>query len=256
MPLVPWLDHILPQLPGAASLPIVLGLALLLGIRHATDPDHLAAVTTLLGGDARPNARAAMRLGLAWGAGHALTLSALGAPAILAQPYLPQRLQRAAEALVGLVIVVLAARLLRRWRNERLHVHVHEHPGGAQHAHIHAHPRGLSTHHTDHGHPARPRTPTAAFGIGLVHGVAGSAGPALLLLASLESKVLAIASLLLLAFGTAVSMGALSTGFGLALARAPARPALRRIVPLLGVSSLCFGAWYGLTALSVIPTSI
>ena len=255
MPLASWLDHALPQLPSVASLPLVLGLALLLGIRHATDPDHLAAVTALVGGDARPNARAATRLGLAWGAGHALTLSALGAPAILAQPYLPERLQRGAEALVGLVIVVLAARLLKRWHDERLHVHVHEHPRGVRHAHVHAHPRRLDRHHAHHADPVRPRTPAAAFGIGLLHGLAGSAGPTLLLLASLESKALAVASLLVLALGTAVSMSALSTGFGLALARAPARPALRRIVPLLGATSLCFGIWYGLAALSVIPTS-
>ena len=250
-----WLLHALPQLPSAASLPVVLGLALLLGIRHATDPDHLAAVTTLAGGDAKPSATAAARLGLAWGAGHALTLLALGVPAILAQPYLPAWLQRAAEALVGLVIVALAARLLLRWRAARLHVHVHKHAGGVRHAHVHAHPRGLGTpHHDHHADPARIRTPAAAFGIGLLHGVGGSAGPALLLLASLESKALAVGSLLVLVFGTAVSMCALSTGFGIALARAPERPALRQVTPILGFSSLCFGAWYGLAALGVVPT--
>ena len=219
-----WLNDWLPHLPRTAPLPIVLGLALLLGVRHAVDPDHLFAVTTLVGGEAKAGARAAARLGLAWGAGHALTLSALGAPVVLAEPYLPERVQRTAEALVGIIIVALAARLLLRWRSERLHVHVHEHehPSDVRHAHVHAHPHGSGSCHAHHAAPERPRTAAAAFGIGLLHGVGGSAGPTLLILASLDSKPLAIACLLVLAVGTAVSMSALSTGFGVALARAPA----------------------------------
>lgn len=222
------LDDYLARLAHGAPLWITFALALLLGLRHATDPDHLAAVTTLVASDRRNGSRAACRLGLAWGGGHALMLFALGAPAIIARPYLPQAAQHTAEAAVGAVIVTLATRLLLRWR------------------------RG----HFRERHPHRTRGPMGAFAIGLLHGFGGSAGAAVLLLATIASRPVAVAALAVLAAATAVSMTALSTGFGLALVRGPSRLTLNAAVPLLAGSSLAFGAWYGLTALSYLPSSL
>src|SRR6185503_19824355 len=121
---------------------------------------------------------------------------------------------RSAETAVAALIVYLALRLLARWRRGDLRFH--DHP--------HAHPRS--------------RTPLAAFGIGLVHGLGGSAGVAVLLVATIDSRTIAVAALGIFAFFTAVSMTSLTTGFGLTLARAPVRRAFERLVPVLGILSL------------------
>ena len=113
------LDERIAASADGASIGLVLAVAVVLGLRHATDPDHLAAVTTLVAsGGAR--ARSAGELGLAWGLGHAATLFAFGVPIILFNGVLPQRVQQATESAVGGVVVYLALRLLVRWRRGEL----------------------------------------------------------------------------------------------------------------------------------------
>ena len=159
------LDERLAALSHGGSLWIVLAVAVLLGLRHATDPDHLAAVTTLVAGGRERAARRACELGLAWGLGHATTLFAFGLPIVLLNDYVPERVQQGAETAVGLVIVYLAVRLLRRWRRGDFHFHAHPHAHGA-------------------------RTRAGAFAIGLAHGMGGSAGVGVLLLASIQSPTM------------------------------------------------------------------
>ena len=236
------------MLEDGASLGLALAAAGLLGLRHAIDPDHVTAVVTLAATDARPRAGAAGRLGLAWGLGHALTLLAFGVTFIASGAQLPDQVTVAAEVAIGLLIVLLALRLLRRWRAGQFHVHEHEHEGGLRHAHLHAH-----ASETGHAHAHQSRTSLGAFGLGLAHGLGGSAGVSLLLLASIDSPALAVAALAVLALGTAVAMGVLSTGFGLALGRRPLAHRLNTAVPVLGLPSLLFGAWYSLGALQALP---
>ena len=225
------LDGQLASLSDGATLFAVLAVAILLGLRHATDPDHLAAVTTLLASTER-RARDAAALGLAWGAGHALTLFSLGVPIVLYRAYLPDALQRGAETAIGFLIAGLAVWLLVRWRRGAFHAH----------AHLHSHRGG------GHGH-ARNRTPLGAFGIGLLHGVGGSAGVGILLVSTIDSRPLALTGLAILAAFTAVSMTVLTTGFGLTLASRP----LGRFAPALGLASLTFGLWYALGAQGMLP---
>src|SRR5205085_8437327 len=123
------LDQWVESLGRGGSPGVVLAVALVLGLRHASDPDHLVAVSTLVAGDPNRPWRRASRLGLAWGLGHATTLVVLGVPIVLFGRYLPGELRRAAEALVGVVIVALALRLLPRWRAVGSHVHAHAHKG-------------------------------------------------------------------------------------------------------------------------------
>src|SRR5439155_14697207 len=105
---------------GAGEVFLVVALVgILLGLRHATDPDHLAAVTTLVASD-EPDPRRAGRLGFTWGLGHATSLFVFGVPIVLFKSYLPEAVQRAAEVAVGVVIVMLAVRLLVRWRRGAL----------------------------------------------------------------------------------------------------------------------------------------
>ncbi len=234
---------------GFAHGPIlVLVVALLLGLRHATDPDHLTAVSTLVLSDDRTGGRRASWLGLAWGLGHATTLCALGLPLIIFDVRLPASLQRGAEVAVGIIIVWLAVRLLWRWKHGYFHVHVHQHDN-VLHAHPHLHETGATAGHT-HQHPADlGRSPLAAYGIGLVHGVGGSAGVGLLLVSSAPTEALRIASLVLFAAATALSMALLSTAFGYGLVRGVSRRWLVRLAPLFGAGSLLFGLWYASAAL-------
>jgi ABC-type nickel/cobalt efflux system permease component RcnA len=241
------LDDRIASLSGGTSVLLVVLAAVLLGLRHATDPDHLAAVTTLIASGKERARRNAAKLGIFWGLGHAVTLFAFGLPIVLFNRYLPDRAQEAAETVVAVVIVVLAVRLLYRWRAGYFHAHPHEHEG-ERHVHLHAHDREAG-----HAHRHRSRTPLGAFGIGLVHGIGGSAGVGILIVATIQSQALAVASLTLLAIFTAVSMALLTTGFGFTLSSMPVRSSLNAVVPTLGVVSLGFGIWYGLAALGFAP---
>jgi hypothetical protein len=240
------LDDWIASFSDGATLLVAAAVAVVLGLRHATDPDHLAAVTTLLASGRERTARRATRLGLSWGVGHATSLFAFGLPIVLFKAFLPEPVQRAAETAVGLVIVTLAVWLLVRWRRGLFHVHVHVHERLHAHGHVHD--------GDGHAHRARPaRSPLQAYGIGLVHGMGGSAGVGVLLLASIHDRLIATAALGLFAFCTALSMAVLSTGLGLTLDSGPARSLFPRAAPVLGVTSLAFGLWYALGALSLAP---
>jgi len=220
-PLDAWIAHC----SDGTTVLVVLAVAIVLGLRHASDPDHLAAVTTLVA-----NGRGgATRLGLSWGAGHAASLVVLGVPIVLWKAFLPTRVEQSAEVAIGLVIAALALWLLVRWR------------------------RGAFAH--DHSHLRVPPTRTArqAFAIGLLHGIGGSGGVGVLLLASIRSHAVALGALVLFAAFTAVSMAVLSTGFSRALARPGPQRALARVIPAIGVAGVCFGTWYAAGAVALAP---
>ena len=194
------LDDWIASFNDGTTLALVCVVAVVLGLRHATDPDHLTAVSALIAGTRERATGAAARLGLSWGLGHATTLFAFGLPIVLFHRYLPRPAQEAAETTVGLVIVALAVSLLLRWHRGAFHTH--DHP------------------------PRRARSPLQAYGIGLVHGMGGSAGVGLLLLASIQNRAIAVAALGLFALCTALSMAALSTGLGFTLGRGRVRSVL------------------------------
>lgn len=225
-------------------------IAILLGLRHATDPDHLTAVSTLVMGDERNGARRAGLLGFSWGLGHATTLFALGLPAVLFHRYLRDTLQRLAEATIGVVIIALAVRLLLRWKQGYYHSHVHAH-GELQHSHPHAHDDGHTHAVAAHSHShaeGMGRTPLASYGIGLIHGAGGSAGVGILLVSAIPNRTQSVIALFLFAGATALSMALLSTAFGYTLARGPIARRMVHLVPALGVASLVYGVWYAVGA--------
>jgi cytochrome c biogenesis protein CcdA len=222
------LDDRIASFSNGTTLLVVAAVSILLGLRHASDPDHLAAVTTMVASGRERATRNAARLGLTWGLGHASSLFAFGLPVVLYSAYLPPAVQRAAETTVGFVIVLLAVVLLSRWRRG-------VYRSGDQHAH------------------APARTGLQAFGIGVVHGMGGTAGVGLLLLATIRNDVLAAVALAIFALCTAASMTLLSTGFGLALSRGVAARSFHVLAPALGSASLAFGIWYALGAQGVVP---
>jgi hypothetical protein len=225
------IDDWIAGLSDGGSIAVVIAVAVLLGLRHATDPDHLAAVTTLVASGRKRATGAAARLGAWWGAGHALTLVVFGIPILLADRFLPDVLQRGTETAVAALIVFLAVRLIVRWRHGAFALDV--------------------THDGGHRHPVR--SPVGAFGIGLVHGMGGSAGVCVLLLAAIPSPELALVGLVVLAFFTAVSMTVVTTGFGAVLSVRPVAGSLGAAAPVLGGVSLAFGVWYAAAAWSLAP---
>jgi ABC-type nickel/cobalt efflux system permease component RcnA len=241
-----WLEGIMH---GEVGLGVILLVSVLLGLRHASDPDHLAAVTTLIASEEeRHQVRKAGTVGFLWGLGHGTTLVLIGLPLVLLNQYLPEIVGRIAEFAIGCIIILLAIRLLVRWRQGLYHAHAHAHDDGEAHRHVHSHARNES-----HGHAHRVprRTPLSSYSVGLVHGIGGSGGLTLLLISTISDKVQATGALLLFAAGTAVSMALLSTAFGLVIAGGPIARNFERVAPVLGVLSMAFGVWYALGALGV-----
>jgi ABC-type nickel/cobalt efflux system permease component RcnA len=250
------LDDWIAGLGAGGAIAVAFLVALLLGLRHATDPDHLTAVSTLVLGKRRGGTRAAAVLGLCWGGGHALTLMALGLPFVLWGDALPETIQRAAEIATGVLIVGLALRLLVRWRRGYFHVHPHRH-GDVVHAHPHMHEQAHGhAHALEHGHPhaeALGRTPLAALAIGLVHGVGGSAGAGILIVGTIEHRTTAALALAVFAAATATAMGLATLVLGRVLAGRGVAARLEAAVPVLGLAGMLFGSWYALGSLQAVP---
>ncbi len=242
-----WLESLLQ---GPTALWVVLLISLLLGLRHASDPDHLAAVTTLIASEKEGGGlRKAGSMGFSWGLGHGTSLVLIGLPLVLLERYLPGPVQQAAETLIGGIIIFLAVRLLMRWRRGHFHAHVHSHDGEPVHRHVHSHESDPSH---EHAHKVSLRTPVSSYGIGLVHGIGGSGGLTLLLLSTIPDASQATGALLIFAGGTAISMALLSTAFGLAIASGPIGRNFERLVPALGALGVAFGVWYMLGALGIV----
>lgn len=241
-----WLEGFMQ---GPSGLGVILLISLLLGLRHASDPDHLAAVTTLIAlEEDRDRVSKAGLMGLLWGLGHGTVLVLVGLPLVLLGGYLPAVVSRIAEFAIGCIIIFLAVRLLLRWRRGLFHVHTHVHDG-EPHRHVHSHAQKESHEH-DHRPPRR--SPLTSYGVGLVHGIGGSGGLTVLLLSTIPDKIQASGALLIFASGTAISMALISTAFGIAIAGGPIGRNFERAAPVLGILSMVFGVWYTLGALGLI----
>jgi len=232
------IDTWLTGLFDGAPLLVALAIAFLLGLRHASDPDHLVAVTSLVAVE-DGDTRAAARLGAWWGLGHAAMLVVIGIPLIAFKSELPLWLESGAEKAIGLVIVVLALRVIWKWfRGDfRAGRHAHPEPEGA-HSHLRpAQPR-------EHGH--RPvRTPRQAFSIGVLHGIAGTGAVVLLLLAALPTKLEAALALGVFAPMSIASMALCTTAFAWVLTRRIVEPVYRSaLIPAIGLFGVTFGVWY------------
>lgn len=190
------------------SLLSVLALGLFLGMRHATDVDHVVAMTTLV--TRQRNTRAAMLLGALWGAGHGLTVMVVGGAIILLGVAVPPRLGLALELGVGLMLIGLGAMNLAATARRVRHAHEHagfDGPGAAP----------------DGPPPGAQRRGFRSFVIGVVHGLAGSAAIALLVLSSIPDASWAFLYLGLFGVGTVAGMMLLTTALSLPIAAASRR---------------------------------
>jgi len=229
------IDERLAMLGGSWFFVIVI--AGLLGLRHATDPDHLTAMLLI---QLRGTSVTPFRLGLAWGAGHAMMMIGVGVPLMLFVTDLPAAVQKSLEIAVGVVIALMALRVLSRLILVRVHSHRHTHTDGVTHAHPHVHGAGVHTH--------RARTSRSAFGIGLLHGAGGSAGVVALLLARVDGALEACSSLVVIAALCAISMAGCSWVMCRGLERGTRTIAPEVVTAIGGLLSLAFGMVYAISA--------
>lgn len=188
----------------APTLPAVLGIGLVLGFRHAFEPDHLAAVSTLA--TRQGSVLAACRLGLAWALGHTASVGAVVLAIIVAGVRLPAPLWPAADVVVGLLLVGLGGSVIYRYARGRWHLHAHSHaPEAGTHLHLHSHAAG---HSHVHGHSSADAR--RSLGFGLLHGVAGSAAVLVLLVAAAPTHATQVAYFSAFGAGTMLGMVAVS----------------------------------------------
>src|SRR5882757_8738229 len=193
----------------------ILGLGFLLGMQHALEADHIAAVSSIAA--RRSHVGDIVRHGLTWGLGHTLTLFVFAGAAILLGRAIPESLARPLETAVGIMLVGLGAHVLWRLWRDRVHFHQHGHGDGTVHIHAHSH-AGESMPHISaahaHAHGFRWRT----LLVGLMHGMAGSAALLVLAVSQASSPAAAVAYVLLFGIGSMLGMGALSAVIAVPLA--------------------------------------
>jgi high-affinity nickel permease len=229
------LDEWLTGLIDGAPLIVALGIAFALGLRHASDPDHLVAVTSLVAADGG-DTRRATGLGAWWGVGHAGALLAIGIPLILFKTEVPAAVESAAEKAIGVAILLLALRVIFKWVRGDFRASAHEHPDG------HERRRHLRRAGGEHGHV---RSPGQAVGIGALHGLAGTGAVVLLLIAALPTQLEAALALTVFAPMSIASMAACTAAFAWLLTRPIVEPVYRTVlIPGLGMFGVMFGLWY------------
>ncbi|MBS1817894.1 MAG: hypothetical protein JSU08_08200 [Acidobacteria bacterium] len=210
------------------------GFGSLLGMRHALEPDHLAAVSTLVSRE-RSSLKAAF-LGICWGLGHTVGLVIVGAFLVLLRAELPARVADFFELLVAVMLIVLGSRALHQaWslgQPSHLHSHafaVHQHSGLPAHVHI--------------GTWTLARRPLL---IGAIHGLAGSGALTALVLTTLPSTAARLSYMALFGLGSTVGMAALSGLLGWPLARLGAHRTVTRAISFaVGLMSIILGIFWG-----------
>jgi hypothetical protein len=188
-------------------------LGFFIGMRHALEADHVAAVSSLATRSATP--RECVRQGVFWGLGHTFTLFLVGSGVLLLDRVLPERLASGLELAVGVMLVLLGLDVLRRLAKERFHFHLHEHQDGVRHFHGHSHAGEPAP--GAHGHGHRRKLPLRALIVGLVHGMAGSAALMLLTVERAPSVAAGLLYIFLFGAGSIAGMALLSVAIAVPL---------------------------------------
>lgn len=181
----------------------------LIGMQHALEADHVAAVSAIAARESSP--RRIIRHGVVWGLGHTLTLLAFAGGAVVFHAAIGERLAALLEFGVGLMLVGLGAHVLWRLVRDRVHIHAHRHDGDTVHFHAHSH-RGESGAHDPaaHAHDHADAFPVRSLVVGLMHGMAGSAALLVLAAAALPTAAAGLIYVILFGVGSILGMALLS----------------------------------------------
>lgn len=187
----------------------LLALGFLIGMRHAVEADHVAAVASLA--TKNTSLRDTIKHGAVWGIGHTITLFIFGSVALLADSIIPQDLASILEFAVGIMLLLLGLDVLYRLYKKRIHFHTHKHDDGIKHFHVHSHAGEISHSESSHQHKHVKRFPRRALFVGLMHGMAGSAALIIITLQSVQSLYMGLVYIALFGVGSIAGMAILST---------------------------------------------
>ena len=221
-----------------------LALGIVLGLKHALDPDHVVAVSTIVSEYRNP--LRSFWVGISWGLGHTTTLLLVGIVIIALRLTIPERLALFLEFGVGIMLVGLGAQVIYSFQKKKVHQHAHGHQEDA-HTHFHSHaanPAHSPEHHGVRG-VGKPFFRKKSYIIGTVQGLAGSAALTLLVLASIDSPLAGIGYILLFGLGSVLSMGVMTVIISLPFVFSASRlPNLNSFIqPGVGVLSILFGVF-------------
>ena len=223
------------------SLSLLL-LGFLIGMRHAVESDHVAAVASLA--TRSRSVAETIRQGAAWGLGHTLTLFLFGSIVLVLDAVMPERLAQTLELLVGVMLIGLGIDVLRRLIREQVHFHVHRHHDGEVHFHAHSHAGETGHDPARHHHQHPEGFPVRALMVGLMHGMAGSAALILLTLQTVQSPWTGLLYIALFGLGSMIGMALLSMIIAIPL-RASARGVTwlhNGLQAVVGVATIAIGA--------------
>lgn len=237
------MENLFHTLPHTFPVWATLALGFVLGLRHALDADHVAAVATF--STEERNLWRSSLIGAYWGAGHTAALLVFGAAIVAFKLVISERTSQLLEFAVGLMLIVLGANVLRKLRRGEaaIHVHTHQHDGSA-HSHLHVHLGSAEHAHQHHV----VRVAGRPFVVGIVHGLAGTAAVLLLVVGAIPSALLAIGTIVIFGIGTIGGMMAMSLLMSVPLVYAAGRiKTVERVLRFAaGAFSLGFGiflAW-------------
>lgn len=221
----------------------------MIGLRHALEADHVAAVASIV--TQKQGKSAALRHGAVWGLGHTITLFGLGTAALLADTLMPEYMAPLLECAVGFMLLYLGLDVLWRMRRKGVHFHVHQHQGKS-HLHAHQHPSNEGTDHTDtshanthhadifhqsaHAHKHKNPFPLRTLMVGIMHGMAGSAALVVLTLNAAQNFWAGMGYMVLFGVGSILGMALLSVAISL-----PFSLPGKRIERLMGYLQLGIG---------------
>ena len=192
----------------------ILFLGFLIGMQHAMEADHVAAVASLATHSRSIGETA--RQGMAWGVGHTLTLFLFAGLVLMLDTLMPERFAQFLELFVGFMLLLLGIDVLRRLIRERVHFHLHRH-GDLIHLHAHSHASGMHHERDPHNHRHLENFPFRALFVGMMHGMAGSAALIILALESVASPLQGMLYILLFGFGSIAGMALLAAVISLPL---------------------------------------
>lgn len=218
-------------------------LGFFVGMQHALEPDHVAAVASMIGG--KSSIKSMIKHGIAWGVGHALTLLLVCTTAFVAGMSISGAVSRWLEFGVGLMLVGLGTHVIWRLHRERWHVHKHSHGSDRPHLHFHSH-HGENAPHSplrhDHSHMALP---WRAVAVGVMHGMAGSAALIVLTATAFASLAAALTYVLIFGLGTVAGMALLTAGmaFPMSWSARAINPVYVGLQLAVGVATSSLGAF-------------
>ena len=215
----------------------ILALGFVLGIKHAIEPDHVIAVSTIAS-QSKKLVKSTLA-GVFWGIGHTATLFIVGVILILMKGEIPEKWAMSLEFLVGIMLVYLGLTTLLSFKN--IHIHQHEHDGD-DHKHLHSH-----SHNGQHQHQHQHRNVSylKSLFIGLVHGLAGSGAMVLLTMSTVKSVWEAAVYILIFGVGTILGMLIFTTIIGIPFVFSAKKRVLNQTLSrLTGVISIVFGMYY------------